>query len=121
VKAADDVGIHEVIGPVDGPVDVTFGSKVHNRPRLVLREQFSHGRGVANVRTYKNVPGIREDFRKTLQISGIGKLVDVDYGLIVVAQPLQYKVCANESRTAGDKYGQVMLQYEFAWQSIRQE
>ena len=39
-------------------VDVTLGCKVHNRPRLMLFEQLSHQRLIANITMDKKVTGI---------------------------------------------------------------
>jgi hypothetical protein len=39
MEAADDVGLDEVLGTMDRAIDVRLGSKVDDRPRLVLRQQ----------------------------------------------------------------------------------
>jgi hypothetical protein len=39
MEAADDVGLDKVLGTMNRAIDVRFGGKVDDRPRLVLRQQ----------------------------------------------------------------------------------
>ena len=57
-KAADDIGLHEFLGPLDAAVHMGFGGKVEHGARLVLGQQTLPQCAVRNIALHQNVPCI---------------------------------------------------------------
>jgi hypothetical protein len=95
-EGADDVGLHESFRPEDRAVDVALGREVHDRPRLVRRQQLVDRRAIADVGLGKPVQRIVLQRRQVLQVPGIGQLVDIEDCLVTITQPVEYEVGADE-------------------------
>ena len=100
-ERADDVGLDEVLGPVDGAVYMRLGRKIHHRAGLVLGQQSSHQLRVTDVPLHKDMARIPLHTVQIVQIARISELVEVDHGLTGGSEPVKDKVGANETRAAG--------------------
>jgi hypothetical protein len=64
-----------------------------------LAQQFP----VADVAAHEDVPRIALQRREVLQIAGVGQLVEVDDTFIMLLEPVEHEVCADEAGTSGNK------------------
>ena len=80
-----------------------FGGKVDNGARLVLLEQLLPQAGVADIALNKHMARILGQRGQVGQVARVGELVEVDDRLIMVGQPVEYEIGANEARAAGDQ------------------
>lgn len=81
-ERTDHIGLNKICRAVDGAVYVTLGGKVQNGAGLVLREQFVHGRAVANVGTRKHMTGVALERLKRSEVPRIRQLIDVQNGFV---------------------------------------
>ncbi len=102
-EGAQDVGLDEVLGAVDGSVHVALGREVDHGPRTVLGQQTVDQVTVTQVALHEDVPRITLETGKVLEVARIGELVEVDYGLVVGGEPVEYEVAADETGAAGDE------------------
>jgi len=82
---------------------VALGGEVEHGARLVRSQQLRHQLGVVDVALDENVPCIAAQAVEVAQIAGVGELVEVDDGLVLLCQPLQHEVGADEARSAGNQ------------------
>ena len=104
-EGAHHIGLDEGIGPVDRAVDMALGGKVHDGPHAMLGEEAFDQGLVGNVAVHEVVARIAFERAQILQVARVGEAVQVDDGLVVIAQPVQNEVAADEAGTAGDKQG----------------
>ncbi len=105
IEGADDVGLDEVAGAVDGSVDVALGGEVHHRAGLVFGQQAFDQSAVADVALHKGVVGVVLEAGQGFKVACVGEFVEVDDGLIRLGQPVEDKVGADEAGCAGDENG----------------
>ena len=106
---ADDIGPHEAVRVVNGPVDMTFGREVDDGSWPVLVEQRSDKLQVRDVAPNKAMPRIIEHRLQTLQISRVSQLIQIDNGLVAGLEPLQNEVDPDEARATGYQDCQLRL------------
>ena len=61
---ADNVGVDEFSGAIDGTVDVRLGREVHDRLGLILTEQLSDRHMIADIAALEMVVGVIGDRRQ---------------------------------------------------------
>ena len=105
LKCSEDVGANEFFGPVDRPVDVRLGGKVHHRPRLIPAKQVAHQRGVGNVSAHERMRLACSQRMQILQIAGVSQGVEIHYRRRLTREPMQNEVGADETGAAGHQNG----------------
>ena len=98
---AQDIGAHEVYGPVDGPVVVALGRQVHQGVRLVALEDGGHSGGVADVGPLEGIVRRGGDRGHIVQAGGVGEGVEI-HDLAAVADRLADHGRSDESCAARD-------------------
>ncbi len=101
-KGANDVGLDEVFGALDGAVHMAFGREVQHCAGPVLGQQGIDQGAVAQVALHEVVAGIALQAGQVLQVAGVGEFVEVDHGLVTLGQPVEHEVATNEAGAAGD-------------------
>ena len=100
-EGADDVGLNEVFGAVNGAVHMAFGGKVQHGAGAVLGQQAIHQVAIAQVAMHKGVAGVALQPGEIFQVARIGQFVEVDDGLIGLGAPVEHEVGANKTGAAG--------------------
>ncbi len=106
-EGAIDVGAQKGFGAHDGAVDVRLCGEVDDGARAVLAEDRVKQVGVADVAVHKAVATFRQrrlgQRRQVLEITGVGKQVQIDERSRFVFEPVEHEVCADKAGTAGDQ------------------
>jgi len=100
-EGADDVGLDEVFGAVDGAVHMTFSREVQHGAGAVLGQQGIDQGAVAQVALHEVVARVALQAGEVFQIACVGEFVEVDHGLVRLCQPVEHEVGANEAGAAG--------------------
>ena len=100
-EGAVDIGAHELAGAVDAAIHVRFGGEMHDRARLVGRQQRIDQRPVADVARHKGVTCVALQALEVLQIARVGQLVQRHHRLVALLEPVQHEIAANEAGPAG--------------------
>ena len=110
LEGPDEIGHHELLGRLDGPVHVGLGGEVHHRVEVVLGIETGEQGGIADVPLDKDMPGIPGDRREILGVPGVGQFVEVDHPLDRDAEiggrgaeQIVDKVGADETGATGDE------------------
>lgn len=101
-EGADDVGLDEVFGAVDGAVHMAFRREVDDGPDGVFfqerRDQFE----VGDIALDKAVAVIALQRSQILAVAGVGEFIQVDDGFIRGFQPVEHEIGADKTGTTGD-------------------
>jgi hypothetical protein len=80
-----------------------FGGKVDDYLDTVGLDGLFYGRLVADIPFYERIAGVRSDILQVFQITGIGKLVEIDDVIrSITGQDIPDKIGADEPGTAGN-------------------
>src|SRR5690606_27769464 len=101
---ADDVGLNERGGSVNGAVDVRFCGQMHHGIRLVLAEYPRHLGGDADIDFFEGVSRVVRNTDLLLQIASTGELVNTDYAILCVLDEETDYCRANAAGCTGDEY-----------------
>jgi hypothetical protein len=99
---------------MDRTIDVRLGSKVDDRPRLVLRQQAARQVAVAYVAVDENVPRVTGQCGEVFTIARVSQLVEVDQALVALRQPVENEVGADKAGTTGHQNHVERLSHEVA-------
>ena len=88
-EGADDVGLHEVGGPVDRAVDMAFRRQMHDEIGPEARKRGFCRRKVADIRAQEGVAAVFRNGIERAKVPRVGQLVEVDDRLIVASQPVE--------------------------------
>jgi hypothetical protein len=102
IEGANDVGLDELGGPMDGAINMGLGGKVNDGARLMLRKELRNEYGITDITTSKGMAGVPLDGGEVLEIAGVGELVEVDDGVVLKGDPVEDEVGTDESGTAGN-------------------
>src|SRR5690606_16771539 len=105
-KGTHDVRLDKILRAMDRTIHMAFGGKVENSPRVVACKNIINQRAVSDITPDEYVSWIALKAGEVFLIPGIRKLIKVDNRLIMVPQPIEYKIAANKTGAAGDKYAQ---------------
>ncbi len=108
-EGADDVGLDEVLGALDGAVHMAFGGEVQHSAGFVLGYQSDHQREVTQVTLNKGMACIALQAGDVFQVTGVGEFVEIDYRLVALGQPVEHEVAANEASAPCNKNGHDFL------------
>ena len=103
VKGADDIGLDKVFRAVDGAVHMAFGGKVEDGAWLVLGQQTADQLGIADIALHEEVARVVLHCGQSFEVAGVGQLVQVEDGLVVLRQPVENEVAADEAGAACDE------------------
>jgi hypothetical protein len=83
--------------------------KIDDGTRLVGGQQLTNKGAVANIALDKYMPRVALQRSQILQIARVAQDVQVNNRLILGSQPVQHKIGANESGSAGHKNSHVFV------------
>lgn len=101
-EGAQDVGLDEVLGAVDGSVHVALGREVDHGPRAVLIQHAIHQGAIAEVALHEDMTQVALQAGEVFQVASVGKFVDIDDRFIGQDAPIDHKVGADEAGVACD-------------------
>jgi len=105
-QGADDVGLREGEGVLDGAVHMGFRREVDDAAHLVFGDDLQYRVKVADVGLDKGVVGLVLDIPEVREVAGIGQLVQVDDPVIrILVHEQPHDVAADEAGTAGNEDG----------------
>ena len=85
-EGADDIGLDEVLGAVDGAVHMRLSAaKLTTARGWCCGQQAGHQRAVANVALHKDMARIALQAGQVFQVARVGQLVEVDHRLVATA------------------------------------
>ena len=102
-EGAEDIGLNELSGPVNGTVDVAFRGEVNDSAWSVSLEEVPHQFLVADIPVDEHVLRIVHESLEIRRIARVGELVQVDQGTCALREPVQDKIRTYESGTACDQ------------------
>src|SRR3990172_7762081 len=102
LEGADDVGMDEGAGTVDGAIDVRFGGEIDQPSRAVALDHGGHGSAVSNVGTDKIKPPVAGHILQALHTAGVGQLVDHHHPVFTLSKRAPNEVRSDEAGTAGN-------------------
>ena len=103
VIGAEDVGVDEVAGAIDGAIHMAFRGEVHYGIREVLGKESGERGGIAEVVLDKRVMRIFQIAVERREVSRVGEFVEVDHLVSGFIKDLPHKVGTNEASAAGDQ------------------
>ena len=95
-----DIGAHEVIGTVYGPIHVAFRGEVNDGTRAMHQEHLSQHLTIADIAFHELVSRICGHRGEVGRVPSISQLVQIDDGRRLAGKPLQNKVGADEPGAA---------------------
>ena len=98
---AEAVGVDEVVGADDRPVDVALGGEVHDR--VVPAHRVLEVLGVADVALHELVARVVVDVAQRREVAGVGERVVDGDRVVGGGQHVAHVVRADEPGTAGDE------------------
>ncbi len=104
-EGAEDIGLNELGGPVNGTIDVAFRGEVNDGAWRVPFEEAPHQFPVADIPVDKHVLRVVLEGPEIRRIARVGELVQVDHGPCALREPVQDKIRAYESGTACNQNG----------------
>jgi len=102
-EGPDDVGLNEFGRAMDRTIHMGLGGKVDDGTGSVLDKELGNQFGITDVSADKDIPGIALQRGKVLEVARVGQLVEVDDGVFLKGDPVENKVRADESGTAGNE------------------
>jgi hypothetical protein len=99
---AEDVGVNEGAGAVDGAIHMGFGCEVHHGLRLEIRESGLHGDSIADIGLQEPVTRRLIKITERCRIPGVGELVDVE-NLMTAGHQKTDEIGTDEAGTASDE------------------
>src|SRR3989338_10006704 len=100
MKGANDVGLDEIFGAVDGTIHMALRREVEDGTRSMLRQQLGDQLCIANIAAHKKVARIILQRCEIFEIPRVSKLVEADDRFVMFGQPIQYEICADKACAA---------------------
>ena len=97
-----DIGVDEIFGPADGPIDMALGGKVHDGARLMACQCLANQFAINDVALHEMVAWIVRDAFQVVGIAGVGEFIEIYNGRRLISHPLQDEVRADKARSTGD-------------------
>ena len=108
-EGADDVGLNEVFGAMNGAVHMALGGEVDDRAGPVLGQQPGHQRTVADVALHEHMACIALQAGQVFQVARVGEFVEIDDGFGRLGKPVEHEVAADEAGAASDENHETTL------------
>ena len=100
--STDDIRFDKCCWPCNGAVNVTFSCQVHHRIRLMSGKNTLHCRFITDIRVFKIVAIIFADFGKGLQVTSVGKFIDINNGILSIFNNMTNYCRSNETRSTSN-------------------
>ncbi|MCY1360756.1 hypothetical protein D9M69_473990 [compost metagenome] len=100
---ADDIGLYEGGRTIDGAIDMRLCSQVHHYVRLIAIEDAVKLSAITNIYLFKTIPITCRNLCKRLQVTGIGKLIQVNYMILSSSNDMPNNSGTNKTSTTGNK------------------
>src|SRR5882724_7306444 len=104
-EGAEDIGLNELSGPVNGTIDVALRGEVNDGAWRVSFEEASHQFPVADIPVDEHVRRVVLEGLEIRGIARVGELVQVDDRVGPLREPIQDEIRAYEAGTASDQNG----------------
>src|SRR5258708_12214173 len=98
-EGAEDIGLNELGGPVNGTIDVAFRGEVNDGAWRVPFEEAPHQFPVADIPVDKHVLRVVLEGPEIRRIARVGELVQVDHGPCPFRAPARPKILPYQSAT----------------------
>ena len=102
-ECAVDVGADEIIGAVDGAIDVALGGEVNDGARLFAPQQVAQEIAIDDVALLEAIARVGLDGMQVVEIARVCQLVEIHDARRFRGNPLENEVRANEARATGDE------------------
>ena len=110
-KRPDDIGLDEVLRPVNGTINVALCRKIDDGSWSVLRQQFTDALTIGDVGLDKDMAVLVLQTGEIFEIPGIGQLVNVDHGLPHLDKPVQNEIGTNKTGASSNQnHGNVLVE-----------
>src|SRR5260370_36767898 len=101
-ESAVDIGADEIVGAVDGAVDVALSGEVNDSAGSLALEQVAQKIAIDNVALLEAIARVGFDGTQVVEIASEGQLVGVQDGRGLRGNPLQHELRADEARSPGE-------------------
>src|ERR1700693_130005 len=102
-ECAVDVGADEIIGAVDGAVDVALGGEVNDGARLFAPQQVAQEIPIDDVALLEAIARVGFDGTQVVEIARVCQLVEIQDARRFGGNPLENEVRAYEARATGNE------------------
>src|SRR5712672_3388240 len=99
-EGAEDIGLNELGGPVNGTIDVALSGEVNDGARRVSFEEAPDQLPVADIPVDEHVRRIVLERQEICRVARVGELVHVDDRVRTLREPVQDEIRAYEAGTA---------------------
>src|SRR5882672_10314166 len=99
-EGAEDIGLNELSGPVNGTIDVALRGEVNDGAWRVSFEEAPHQFPVADIPVDEHVRRVVLERQEIRRIARVGELVQVDDRVCALSEPVQDKIRTYEAGTA---------------------
>src|SRR5687768_2354046 len=96
-EGTHNVGLNKLFRAVNGAVNMALSGKIDDRTRPIAAKQVSYKSRVTDITLYENVALIFGHCVEVLQVTRVGKYIEVHNRFIRVPQPIQYEICTDEA------------------------
>src|SRR5208337_1586968 len=103
VEGAVDVGADEIVGAVDGAVNVALGGEVNDGAGLSAPQQAAHKIAIDDVALLEAIARMGFDGTQVVEIARVCQLIEIQDARGFGGNPLENEIRANESSAAGDQ------------------
>src|SRR5882672_8732751 len=104
-EGAEDIGLNELSGPVNGTIDVAFRGEVNDGARRVSFEEAPHQLPIADIPVDEHVRRVVLERLEIRRVARVGELVQVDDRVRPLREPIQDKIRTYEAGTTCDQNG----------------
>src|SRR5258708_7757180 len=102
-ECAVDVGADEIIGAVDGAVNMAFGGEMNDGTRLFAPQQVAQEITIDDIALLEAIAWVGLDGAQIVEIAGVCQLVEIQDTRRFGGNPLENEVRAYEARATGDE------------------
>src|SRR5260370_41652919 len=102
-ESAVDIGADEIVGAVDGAVDVALSGEVNDSAGSLALEQVAQKIAIDNVALLAAIARVGFDGTPVVEIASVGQLVEIQDSRAFRGNPLENEIRANEARAPGDE------------------
>ena len=92
MKGANNVGLNEVFGPVNGTVYMRFSRKVDHGAWLMRSKQLRKQSRVTDVTFNKHMAVVAAQSRQIFKVACVGQFVEVNDRLCRLGKPVEHKI-----------------------------
>ena len=94
----DDIRFDKSRRPCNRAINMTLSCQMHHRIRSMSGKNTLHCRFITDIRVFKIIAIIFADFGKRLQVTGVGKFIDINNGILSIFYYMTNYCGSNETR-----------------------